>query len=270
MRLRVFLFLGILVALVAVGSPSGPMFETALSLLLKNQLQFSASEVSDFRALVAIPIYLSAIFGFIRDTVESIRHRDRGFILLFGGLTVVLYIVLAFVPVTYATLLGSVLLLRVSFRLVSSAENGLLSTFAQQHTMSGQISAEWNIVLSTIGVVGLLLGGRLSDLLKPGRGDRTFHILFLVCAAVVAGLVLYAWWRPGVVFDNVRPEDHSHRHPIDDIRRLANHWPVYPALLIWLLWSFAPGTDTPLLYYLQTTLHATDKTLKKKKKNPMG
>ena len=115
-----------------------------------------------------------------------------------------------------------------------------------------------NVVLSTIGVMGLLLGGRLSDLLRSGSGDRTFHILFLVCAAVVAGLVLYAWWRHGVVFDNVRPEDHSHRHPIDDIRRLANHWPVYPALLIWLLWSFAPGTDTPLLYYLQTTLHATD------------
>jgi MFS family permease len=29
-------------------------------------------------------------------------------------------------------------------------------------------------------------------------------------------------------------------------------------LLIWLLWNFAPGTDTPLLYYLQRTLHATD------------
>jgi hypothetical protein len=62
-RLRVLLFLGILVALVAIGSPSGPMFETALSLLLKNQLRLSASDVSDFRALVAIPIYLSAIFG---------------------------------------------------------------------------------------------------------------------------------------------------------------------------------------------------------------
>jgi hypothetical protein len=145
-RLRVFLFLGILVALVAVGSPSGPMFETALSLLLKNQLQLSASEVSDFRALVAIPIYLSAIFGFIRDSWNPFGIRDRGLILLFGGLTVVLYIVLAFVPVTYATLLDAVLLLRVSFRLVSSAENGLLSTFAQQHTMSGQISAECCLV----------------------------------------------------------------------------------------------------------------------------
>jgi hypothetical protein len=39
---------------------------------------------------------------------------------------------------------------------------------------------------------------------------------------------------------------------------LARHWPVYPALLIWLLWNFAPGSATPLQYYLQDGLHATD------------
>ena len=257
-RLRVFLFLGILVALVEVGSPSGPMFDIALTLLVKNKLQLSASEVSDFRALVAIPIYVSAVFGFVRDIWNPFGMRDRGFILLFGSLTVALYFLLAFVPVTYATLLGSVLLLGVSFRLVSSAENGLLSTLGQQHTMSGQVSAVWNIVLSVIGVASLVLGGMLSDVLEVEGGDRAFHTLFLVGAAVVAGVVLYGWCRPRVVFDNVRAERRGRSHPLVDLRRLANHWPVYPALLIWLLWNFAPGTDTPLLYYLQRTYHATD------------
>lgn len=257
-RRRMFLFLGILVVLVAVGSPSGGLFEIALSLLLKNKLQLSASEVSNFRALVAIPIYLSAVFGFVRDRWNPLGMRDRGFILLFGSLTVALYILLAFVPVNYATLLGAILLLRVSFRLVSSAENGLLSTLAQQHTMSGQISALWNVVVSLISVASVLLGGKLSDRLEAESGGRAFHILFLVCAAVVAGVVLYGWWRPGVVFDNVRDERLGRNHPIDDLRRLVAYWPVYPALLIMLLWNFAPGTDTPLLYYLQRSFHATD------------
>jgi MFS family permease len=31
-----------------------------------------------------------------------------------------------------------------------------------------------------------------------------------------------------------------------------------PALLIWFLWNFAPGSGTPLQYYLQDTLHAQD------------
>jgi hypothetical protein len=43
-----------------------------------------------------------------------------------------------------------------------------------------------------------------------------------------------------------------------DLKRLIRHWPIYPALLIWLLWNFAPGAATPLQYYLQNTLHATD------------
>ena len=40
--------------------------------------------------------------------------------------------------------------------------------------------------------------------------------------------------------------------------RLVRHRPIYPALLIWLLWNFAPGSTTPLQYHLQNTLHATD------------
>jgi MFS family permease len=257
-RRRMFFFLGVLVVLVNIGSPSHGLFETALSLLLKNKLQLSASQVSDFRALVALPIYLSAVFGFIRDRWNPFGMGDRGLILLFGNLTAALYSLLAFVPVTYTTLLVAILLLRVSFRLVSSAESGLLGTLAQQHTMSGQISALWTVVLSLIGVAGVLLGGRLSDRLEVEGSDRAFHVLFLVCAAVVAGVVLYGWWRPSIVFDNVRPERREHNRPIDDIRRLATYWPLYPALLITLLWNFAPGTDTALLYYLQRTFHATD------------
>ena len=33
---------------------------------------------------------------------------------------------------------------------------------------------------------------------------------------------------------------------------------IYPALLISFLWNFAPGAGTPLQYYLQDALHATD------------
>ena len=42
------------------------------------------------------------------------------------------------------------------------------------------------------------------------------------------------------------------------MKRLVRHWPIYPAMLIWLLWNFAPGSTTPLQYHLQNTLHATD------------
>jgi hypothetical protein len=47
-------------------------------------------------------------------------------------------------------------------------------------------------------------------------------------------------------------------HPLQDLKKLVQHWPIYPALLIWLLWNFAPGSITPLQYYLQNTLDASD------------
>ena len=60
------------------------------------------------------------------------------------------------------------------------------------------------------------------------------------------------------MFDNVRNEHGTAALPLKDLKRLVRHWPIYPALLIWLLWNFAPGSATPLQYYLQNTLHAAD------------
>ena len=60
------------------------------------------------------------------------------------------------------------------------------------------------------------------------------------------------------MFDNVRVEAGTGRHPMADLKRLVRHWPIYPAMLIWLLWNFAPGSATPLQYHLQNNLHASD------------
>jgi hypothetical protein len=84
------------------------------------------------------------------------------------------------------------------------------------------------------------------------------HLLFLVGAAIMALVALYGLWKPASVFGNLQVERPSDAHPLDDIKRLVRHWPIYPALLIWFLWNFAPGSGTPLQYYLQDTLHAKD------------
>ena len=124
--------------------------------------------------------------------------------------------------------------------------------------MSGQISAVWNIFASIPTVVALLIGGSLSGLLEDKNADETARILFLIGAAIMVAVALYAAWRPASVFDNVYTEQGAVARPLEDLKRLMRHWPVYPALLIWLLWNFAPGSTTPLQYYLQNTLHAAD------------
>jgi Na+/melibiose symporter-like transporter len=184
--------------------------------------------------------------------------RDRGFMVLFGGLCAAVYVLFAFTPVTYQSLLVAYLLLGASFLFVSSAQNGLTSAIGQQHVMSGQVSAAWNIFGALPGIAALILGGSLSDLMEGRDAAGAAHLLFLVGAAIMALVALYGLWKPATVFDNLEVERPPDAHLVDDIKRLVRHWPIYPALLIWLLWNFAPGSGTPLQYYLQDALHSTD------------
>ena len=257
-RQRIFLYLGILIVLLAFGAPSGGLMDIPISFFLKNKLHLKAHEAAEFRLVSAVPLYLSCVFGFIRDTWNPFGMRDRGFMLLFGTISAGLYVFFAFTPVTYVTLLVAVVLLTTSFLFVASAQNGLTSMIGQQHAMSGQISAVWNIFASVPLVGAFLIGGTLSGLLEDRNADQAARILFLVGAAIMATVAAYAVWKPRSVFDNVRAEHGTAAHPLKGFKRLVRHWPIYPALLIWLLWNFAPGSATPLQYYLQNTLHAED------------
>jgi hypothetical protein len=257
-RQRIFLYLGILIILVAFGSPSGGLIDIPISFLLKNKLKLSAHEVAGFRLVAAVPLYLSFAFGFIRDIWNPFAMGDRGFMLLFGTISALLYVFFAFTAVSYAVLIVAVVSLTASCLFVASAQNGLTAMIGRQHAMTGQISAAWNVFLSIPAVAALLAGGALSGLLEDRGADQAVRILFLAGAAIMAVVAAYSMWRPTGVFDNVRLEYGEGQHPVADLRRLVQHWPLYSALLIWLLWNFAPGSATPLQYHLQNTLHASD------------
>jgi MFS family permease len=257
-RRKIFLYLGLLIVLLGFGSPSGGLIDIPITFLIKNKLHLEAHELAQFRLISAIPLYLSFVFGFIRDTWNPFGMGDRGYMLLFGAITATLYVLFGFTPVTYATLLVAVVLLTTSFLFVTSAQNGLTSTIGQQHVMSGQVSAVWSIFASVPTVGALLIGGTLSDVLEERNVEEATRILFLIGATIMALLAIYAVWRPASVYDNVRNEHGPATLPLDDVKRLMRHWPIYPALLIWLLWNFAPGSATPLQYYLQNILHAED------------
>jgi hypothetical protein len=257
-RQRIFLYLGVLIILLAFGSPAGGLIDIPVTFFLKNKLHLKSHELANFRLLAAIPLYLSFVFGFIRDIWNPFGMRDRGFMLLFGAVTAGLYVVFAFVPITYGTLLAAIVLSTTSFLFVASAQNGLTSALGQQHAMSGQISAAWNVFLAIPGVAALLAGGALSEFVEEASAAGAGRVLFLVVAAIMASVALYGLWQPASVFDNVRVEHGGVAQPLQDLGRLVRHWPIYPALLIWLLWNFAPGAATPLQYYLQNVLQARD------------
>ena len=77
--------------------------------------------------------------------------------------------------------------------------------------MSGQISAAWNIFASIPTVAALLIGGHLSGLLEDKNADQAARMLFLLGAAIMASVAVYAAWKPASVFDNVRTERAARR-----------------------------------------------------------
>ena len=259
-RNRILVYLGVLVLMVAFGMPSGGLIAVPVSYFLKNKLHFSAIAVSEFQLITGIPLYLSAVWGFVRDNWNPFGIRDRGYMILFGFLCAAVYAGFAFAPVTAVGLGVAMIAITSTFLFVQSGQLGLTAAIGRQHVMSGQVSAVWNAVGSLPLLFAFAIGGFLSNALEGQHAEEAARNLFLIGAGVMATIGLFAIWRPKVVYDNLHEEHAPVFKPWADVGRLLRHWPVYPAFLIWFLWNFAPGSATPLQFYLQDKLHADDAT----------
>ena len=254
-RLRIVLYFGGL--LVLMGFPEN-VINIPIGFFLKNKLHLAAHELAIFWSIAAIPTYFAVAFGFARDVWSPFGRGDRGLIMMFGALGAVLCAGFAFAPPVYATFLAAALMLSACFLFVRSALRGLIATIGQQHAMSGQVSAACSSFEAVPVVVGLLAGGLLSNLLEGDKAAQGAHTLFLVGGVLLVLVALYGVLKPRAVFDNVHRERDAAARLVDDLKRLVRHTPIYPALLIWLLWQFVPGFGTPLQYYLQDTLKFSD------------
>jgi hypothetical protein len=257
-RWRIVAYLAALIAIIGLGDPNEGLLNLPVSFLLKNKLQLPAHEMADFRLISALPFYFAALFGFIRDSWHPFGMRDRGYMIAFSLIGCGLNLFFAFTPVSTFSLLAALVSLTIAFLFVSSAQNGLSSTIGQQHAMTGRVSAVWSIFAMLPSVTTFVLGGKFSDWLEDSDPDLAARAMLLAGAAMTGLMALYALWRPVAVYDNVRHEDPDVHRPRADLARLAKHWPIYPALVIWMLWNFNPGASTPLQYHLQNRLHGTD------------
>jgi predicted MFS family arabinose efflux permease len=257
-RNRILIYLGVLTLLVSFGAPFGGLIYLPVSYFLKNRLHFGPVQVAEFGIVTGIPLYISALSGFIRDNWNPFGIRDRGYMIIFGFACAAGYALAAFAPVSATGLAIAEIALTVAFLFVQAGQLGLTGVIGRQHVMSGQVSALWNAVTSVPVLVGFAAGGFLSAALEGQNAEIAARVLFLVGGVVMAAIAAFALWRPRVVYDNVREEHAPEVHPFRDVVRLAKHWPIYPAMLIWFLWNFSPGSVTPLQFFLQDTLHASD------------
>jgi hypothetical protein len=251
-RPPIFAYFGALIFLIALASPVGYLGDISTSYMLKNELHGTASEVSNFRIYTAIPVYFAFVFGFVRDRWNPLGLRDRGYLLIFGPMTALAYVWLAFQRVTFASLLTGMLVATLAFRLIGAAYQGLLSLIGQEQLMSGRLVTVWQIVSTLSAVAAAHASGWTARHLDP---EHTFLLL----AGLSAVIGLLGFWKPEAVYAHAYERPAARRRSAaQDLRRLLAHKPVYPALLIHFMWNFAPGSATPLQYYLTNELHASD------------
>jgi predicted MFS family arabinose efflux permease len=249
---QTFLYFGSLALFYYLATPIGYLLDIQTSYMLKNQLHATATQISMFRLLTAIPVYLAFAFGLMRDLWNPFGLRDRGFFLIFAPATAIVFILMAFSHVSYLGLSIGMFLAMLLSRFIAAAYQGLMALVGQEKLMSGRLSVLWNIVMSVPYIAGAFASGYISDHLDPKS-------TFILVAGLVGCIGLLGFWKPRSVFSHTYDKPQARgTNLVGDLKRLVKHRAIYPAVLICFLWNFAPGAVTPLQFYLTNELHATD------------
>jgi MFS family permease len=257
-RTKILLYCSVIMVALNFISPAVGFHVVPLSFVLKNKLHLSANALATFALWAGIPAYLSFAFGVVRDFWSPFGMGDRGYYILFGFLSAVVFTVFAFLPVSEPMLLTLALFGTFCFLFLWGAWNGMGSMIGQHYAMSGRISSLWNFSGTVTTFVALLLGGILSDRLETMSTAGAVRTLFLLVAALMVMIAAYGFLNPAVVFADLAREPRRPQHLRADFWRLARHRPIYAALGIFLLWNFSPATGTVLQYFMSNTLHASD------------
>ena len=256
-RLQAFAFSGLLLVLMNFSGPAGGMIDIPVTFFLKNRMHLQSNELAVFKLWIGLPLIFGFVFGFIRDRWSPFGRGDRAHLVLFGLVTALIYGTMALAAPTYALFLGGLFLATMAFRMVSSAVYGLTNTLAQRHAVSGQMSSVINMGSALPDLLSFLGGGLLSQTLEGQGATAAAQILFFCAGGLMASVALLAVVGPKWVFDEGR-HDVENVHVVEDLKRIVRHWPIYPAMLIQLMWQFSPGTGTVLQYHIVDHLHATD------------
>ncbi len=248
---QIFSYFTVLTLVVYLSSPSGYLIDFATSYMLKDQLHLTADQVANFRLWTGIPTYLAFLFGLTRDTWNPFGLRDRGYLLIFAPVVALVFGWLAVSPLTYHGLFIGMLVAMVASRFQRAAFQGLMALLGQEKLMSGRLTVVWQVVESIPAALAAYGGAWVAANLKP---SQTFLIVAVI--ALLVGVV--ALWKPSAVFKGTYDKPLARGSTLlGDLKRLFRHKAVYPAVLCLFLFQFAPGSNTPLLYYLTDKLHAS-------------
>lgn len=257
-RIRLLLYAGVPILIINFAAPYQGLIGLPIVFFLKNRLHLTAPETAKFNLIVAIPLFIGFVFGFIRDRWSPFQG-DRGHLVVFGLACAVLYVVLAYAPPTYAVWVVGGTLLVALMQFVAGAAAGLASAVGRHHAMAGQMSTVMNVATLAPQFMAMLLGGILAGLLEGAQAVTAARTLFLLGAGLMLVMTAFGALGPRRLFDDAMAGAETRRLTLGaDIARLIKTWAVWPVVIIQLLWQFGPAAGLALQYHMANELHASD------------
>src|SRR5271163_959272 len=162
----IFLYFGPLTLMVYLFAPES-LLDIPTSYMLKDHLSATAPQVSMFRLLTGMPLYLGFVFGLARDLWNPFGWRDHGHFLIFAPVTTAVFIWMALSRLSYPGLLIGMILATLTFRFILAAYQGLLALIGQEALMSGRLSALWSVFSYIPLVTAFVVSGVISEYLQP-------------------------------------------------------------------------------------------------------
>ncbi|PYN05667.1 MAG: hypothetical protein DME06_19485 [Candidatus Rokuibacteriota bacterium] len=130
--------------------------------ILRSDLHVAPHEMAAFFAGAALAWYLKPLAGIVSDSFPLFGTRRRHYLVLSGTCAAALWLVVGFVPRTYASLLAAVIALNAALVMGSTVTGGLLVEAGQRYGATGRLTSVRYVVQNLCTLLGGPLGGLLA------------------------------------------------------------------------------------------------------------
>ena len=217
-----------------------------LKFLLKDSLQMSPAAISAFFAIGAFTNYIKPLAGILTDAFPLFHTRRRHYLILSLSGSSILWLMLAVVPRTHASLLSTYALLYLTIVFTSTTLGGVMVEVAGRFKAEGRFTAQRIAMFRLGSLAGGPIGGWLASF-PFGWAMGAASLLHLVLVPIY---MRYLPEAPTAVTDsnvwNIAGEQ---------LKAASKNRVLIGAGIMIFLIAVAPGFSTPLFFYQTDKLH---------------
>ena len=214
----------------------------AMKTILKDQLHLDPTKMASFFAIASMAWYFKPLAGLLTDNFPLLGTRRKGYLVAASLLAGIFWIILAFTPTSYGSMLALLVILNIGLVIGQTTLGGMLVQYGQEYNATGQMTSIRNAA-ENLGVLlsALVSGWIASNFIRPGMAIAGVLLFLLV------GFFIKYHQEPKITVPNTG----AAKATLLQFKKLFTSKTMWIATAFWMLVRFTPGFQTPL-YFHQT------------------